>query len=130
MNPRLLVVLGIASLVLVFILPPVAAVGGVLTIVFAVRRMNATRPQPQELLTPDGAPVTVNVAQPGRPSAVVALVLGIAAAVLGILVTVMLVVLWPEVSDYNECRDSTVTTQGEQKCRDTLEDAIKNRFGQ
>ena len=130
MSPRWLVVLGATAVVAVFLLPPAGLALGVLTLVFAIRAMRATRPQPQELLTPDGAPVTVNMPQPGRGAAIFGLVLGIAAAVLGVLVLTALAVFWTEVSDYVECERQSNTTQGEQKCRTALEDAIKDRLGQ
>lgn len=130
MNPRWLVVLGVTAVVSVFVLPPVGLVLGVLTLVYAIRAMRATRPEPQQLLTPEGLPVTVSVARPGRSNAVFSLVLGITATVLGALVMIALLTFWTEISDYVECEQGTNTTQGEQKCRDALEQAIKDRLGQ
>ena len=130
MSGRWLVVLGVVAVVLVFVLPPVGLGLGILTIVLAGRAMRATKPQDQELLTPDGAPVTVKVAQPGRINAVFALTMGIAATVLGAIVIVVLFAFWGEFSDYAKCRENSNTTQGSQKCEDAFRDAVTDRLGQ
>jgi hypothetical protein len=129
-TPRGVVVLGVAAVVSVFLLPPVGLVLGVMTLVFAIRLMGATRPQPQELLTPDGVPVTVRVASPGRTNAVFGLVLGITATTLSALLVVMLVAFWGELRTYTTCHNNTITTQGEEKCKTELKNAILHRLGQ
>ena len=129
MRPRTLVVLGVAALVCVFVLPPLGLLLGIVTLVLAARLMRGTRAQPQELLTPEGRPVTVKVAQAGRTNAVFALVLGIAATALGGLLCAMLIVLWPQVRDYSTCHDGVNTTQGEAKCKQEFKDAVLTRFG-
>ena len=80
--------------------------------------------------TIEGAPITVNVASPGRTSAVFGLVLGIAATVLGVIVLVALLAFWSQISDYTSCTNDTNTTQGEAACKKTLEDSIKDKLGQ
>jgi len=126
---RVLAAFGVVALVLVFVLPPLGLALGVIVLVRAIRLMRATAPAPQELRTPDGLPVTVRMPQPGRAAAVLALVTGVAATVLGALVLVLLVTFWTELRDYTECHDAANTTQGEQHCRDQLQDAIFDRFG-
>lgn len=130
MRSRLLVVTGVIAVILVFVVPPFGLVLGIAAIVSASKQLKATRPEEQELLTPDGNPVVVKVGKPGRANAVVGLVLGIAAVALGTLVTAMLVVIWPQVSDYAKCSDATVTTQGQAKCEKQFKDAVLDRFGQ
>ena len=130
MSPRWLVVIGTAAVVFVFVLPPVGLVLGIVTIVAASRQMRATRPQPQELLTPDGVPVTVRVAQPGRINAVFGLVLGITATVLGTLLLFVLVAFWSELRTYSDCTDNTNTTQGQERCKTDLKDSVLDRIGQ
>jgi hypothetical protein len=127
---RLVVVAGVAALALVFVLPPLGFVLGIVTLVYAIRLMRRTRPQPQELLTPTGQPVTVKVPQPGRTGAVFGLVLAGTATALGGVLIVLFAVFWTEISDYASCHNDANTRQGEQKCQDALKDAILNRVGQ
>jgi len=127
---RLVVIMGVGAVVLVFLLPPVGLVLGVVTVVLAARQMKATRPQPQELLTPDGTPVTVKVGRPGRINAVFGLVLGVTATALGTLLLVLLVAFWSELNDYTDCSNGALTTQGETRCKDALKDAVLDRIGQ
>ena len=130
MNPRVVVILGVVAVVLVFVIPPLGLLLGVLTLVQAIRLMRRTAPQPQELLTPTGEPVVVKVAQPGRINAIFGLVLGITATALGALLLILLAVFWTELKDYTDCANSTNTTQGAEKCKTELKDAVLNRVGQ
>src|SRR6478609_4262403 len=111
MGGRGLVVMGVVAVILVFVVPPVGLGLGAVTVFFAARLMRATKPQEQELLTPEGVPVKVKLPQPGRTNAVFGLVLGIAATALGVLITVMLLAFWTEISDYTTCHEGVNTTQ-------------------
>jgi len=130
MGGRGLVVMGVVAVILVFVVPPVGLGLGAVTVFFAARLMRATKPQEQELLTPEGVPVKVKLPQPGRTNAVFGLVLGIAATALGVLITVMLLAFWTEISDYTTGHEGVNTTQGESKCMDTFKDSVREKLGQ
>jgi len=130
MKPRTALVVGIVAVVAAFALFPVGIVLGVVTIIGAARGLRATRPQPQELMTPDGNPITVKVAQPGRGSAALALALGIVATVLGTLVLVVVLVFLPQLRTYENCRNEANTVQGSDACTQQFKDAVQHRLGQ
>ena len=81
-------------------------------------------------MTPDGVPVTVPVAQPGRSNAIVGLIIGVAVTTFAVLMFAVIGVFWPQFSDWANCDQGTNTTQGHQSCTDQFEQAVKDRLGQ
>ena len=118
------------SMVSVFVLPAIMLAVGILLVYLGARGLKASRPQPQELMTPDGVPVVVNVAQPGRTKAVVVLIIGIAATTIASLLLIAIVAFWNEFSDFSKCTEGANTTQGQQSCTDQFETSVKDRLGQ
>jgi uncharacterized membrane protein len=130
MSPRVAAVLGIVAVAAAFALFPVGIVLGVVTIVGSARALRATRAQPQELMTPDGRPITVDVAQPGRGAAALGLALGIVATTLGVLVLAVVVVFLPQLRTYESCHNDANTVQGTDACTQQFKDAVHHRLGQ
>jgi hypothetical protein len=130
-KPRTVLVVGIVAVVASFLvlLAPLGVGLGILALVQGVRAYRATRPQEQDLRTPEGAPITVKVPQPGHGQALAGIVLGAVAVVVGALVLTVIALFITELREYSECRDATNTRQGEAICEDAFRDAINQRFG-
>lgn len=107
--------LGMTSLVLAVLAPPIGAVLGIWTIVTGRRR-----------LPPDPATGTP---PPRGSSQTFGVVAGAVAAIGGVLLSIAFLVFMDDITEYNECRAGANTRVAQDACQSAFEDAILGRFG-
>ena len=128
MGPRGVFATALAAVLACFVLPPAGLALGVVVAVLAARRLSVPATETRTTMGADGAIVQVAVPPRGRGLLLTSLVLGVGAALLGLVVTIALAVFWNEVNDYVECREQSSTIQGEKRCDDEFRDALESRL--
>jgi hypothetical protein len=99
--------LALAALVAAVLAPPVGVVLGIVVVVRAVR---------------------MRTVLPGRTRGVVAAA-GVVAAVIGLLVSTVAIVIRTEIAEYSRCTQAANTVQAQQNCQDALNASLSSRFG-
>jgi hypothetical protein len=113
LSGRRVLVLGLMSVVLAALAPPVGMLMGGWTLVVLYRGRRRTRGSG----TPAGASEIVGGVAAGG------------AILLGAALTASLVLFWGELSDFGSCRAGANTRVAQDRCQAELEDAVLGRLG-